>query len=195
MLDKIVARVKALLFSPKTEWESIKAEATDEMTIIKEYLVYLAAIPAVSSFIGYVLIGIMVPLYGYYRAPFFSGLIWAVLSIVLFIGGVYVAAMVINALAKNFDATPDMNAAFKLVAYSATPALLAGIFSIIPMLAPLSILGLYSIYLLYLGIPILMNCSKEKALPYTVISIIVMIVISAIIMALSGIFIGPKFPH
>ncbi len=46
------------------------------------------------------------------------------------------------------------------------------------------IVGLYGLYLLYLAIPIMMGCPKEKALGYTVVVIIVNIVVSIVIAGL-----------
>ena len=51
------ARVKAVLTSPKTEWEVIATEATDVAAIYKNYIVILAAIPAVCSVVGLVIFG------------------------------------------------------------------------------------------------------------------------------------------
>ena len=48
------ARVKAILTSPKTEWEVIAAEQTDIPSLYRNYIVILAAIPAICSFVGLV---------------------------------------------------------------------------------------------------------------------------------------------
>ena len=66
-----------------------------------------------------------------------------------------------------------------------TPAFLAGIFSLIPALSIFGILGLYSVYLLYLGLPRLMRAPEDKAVAYTAVvvaaSIAVWIVIFGIL--------------
>ena len=41
-----------MLLKPKETWSVIEAEATDVKTIYTQYLVFLAAIPAVATFIG-----------------------------------------------------------------------------------------------------------------------------------------------
>jgi hypothetical protein len=64
--------------------------------------------------------------------------------------------------------------AFKLVAYAATPWLLAGIFYAywpIWFLAPLA--GLYGLYILYLGIPIFMGTPQDQHMPYLIITAII----------------------
>ena len=73
-------------------------------------------------------------------------------------------AWVINALAPQFGATQDMSQAIKLSAYSATAGWVAGIFYLIPSLWILAAIGgLYSLYLFYVRIPILMKAPPDKA--------------------------------
>ena len=55
----IVDRVKNILITPKTEWEIIKGEADSIKDLVMGYVVILAAIPAVASFIGISLIGVL----------------------------------------------------------------------------------------------------------------------------------------
>ena len=54
---------------------------------------------------------------------------------------------------------------------------------LVPALSFLQILGLYSLYLLYLGLPLLMKAPEERALVYTVVVIVVGMVIMAVISA------------
>src|SRR3546814_19914555 len=82
--------------------------------------------------------------------------------------GVWVLAWIINALAPTFEATRNPVQAMKVAAYSATAAWVAGVFQIVPSLGWIgAILGLYSLYLLYLGLPILMKAPAAKAMAYT----------------------------
>ena len=71
-----------------------------------------------------------------------------------------------------------MQQAIKLSAYSATAGWVAGIFYLIPSLWILAAIGgLYSLYLFYLGLPVLMKVPAEKAVPYIVVIIISVIVL------------------
>src|SRR5690606_29187893 len=61
--NKLIARIKAILTTPKTEWPVIAAESETVAGLYKNYILVLAAIPAVmgfikSSIIGYSLFGI-----------------------------------------------------------------------------------------------------------------------------------------
>ena len=51
-------------------------------------------------------------------------------------------------------------------------------------------MGLYSLYLLYLGLRSLMKSPQEKALPYTVVVIVAAIVIFGLVGALSGVMLS-----
>jgi hypothetical protein len=186
-VNQLVDRVKAILLTPKTAWETIKADSTSMGGIYQEYLVPLVAIPTVAAFIGQSIVGMRLPFVGTYRQPIISGLVTAVLSYVLTLVAIFLAAKVIDALAPTFGATKNSLNAFKVAAYAWTPALVAGILSILPSLSILGLLaGLYGIYLLYLGLQSLMACPKEKAVGYTAATVVSVIVISLVVGALVG---------
>jgi hypothetical protein len=71
--------------------------------------------------------------------------------------------------------------ALKLVAYSSTAAMVGGIFALIPALGVLTLVAsLYSLYLLYLGVPTLMKVPQEKVLAYTAVLVVCAIVVGVI---------------
>ena len=74
----LVARVKGILLTPRTEWEVIDAEPATIKSLYLQYAVILAAIPAVCSFIGGQLVG--VGFMGvHYKPPLIGGLASATL--------------------------------------------------------------------------------------------------------------------
>ncbi|MDR1340377.1 MAG: YIP1 family protein [Prevotellaceae bacterium] len=96
------------------------------------------------------------------------------------LGGVYLTAFVISALAENFGARKDFDRAFSLGAYSYTPMFVGGVFYLLPSLSWLaSLAGLYGLYLLYAGLPAVMKAPAEKQSQCFVISLIVMVAVSA----------------
>jgi Yip1 domain len=168
----LVSRVKAILLTPKTEWIVIDGETGDANYLFTNYVAILAAIPAVASFIGYSIAGM-----GIGRA-----LILAIFSYVLSCVAWYVAALVTDALAPTFGGVKNMGSALKLSSYSWTAAWVAGIFNLIPGLSLLSFIGvLYSFYLLWLGIPVLMKAPTDRAIPYTAAILVIMLVIMIVI--------------
>jgi len=176
----IVERAKNIILSPKTEWPVIESESSSIQSIYTEYLVLLAAIPAIAGFIGMTLIGYS--MFGVtVRTPLVAGVATLILGYALSLVMVYVIALIADALAPSFQGQKNFFNAFKLIAFSMTPGFLGGVFSLLPALAVLGLLAsLYGIYLLYLGVPTLIKVPQDKAVPYTVVLVICAIVASVI---------------
>jgi hypothetical protein len=184
----LVERVQAILLKPKDTWPVIAGEGGDVASIYKNYLVYLAAIPAVATFIGLSIVG--AGAFGIsFRVPIVTGLVNMVVGFVLSLAMVYVLSLIANALAPTFKGEKNALNAFKLVAYGSTAGLVGGVFNLLPALSMLGVLAaLYSIYLLYTGIPVLMKAPEDKALGYTAVLIVCGIVAAVIVGAVSAVF-------
>lgn len=184
----LVDRVQAILLKPKDTWPVIAGEGGDVPSIYKNYLVFLAAIPAVATFIGLSLVG--AGAFGIsFRVPILTGLVNMVVGFVLSLAMIYVLSLIANALAPTFKGEKNALNAFKLVAYGSTAGLVGGVFNLLPALSMLGVLAaLYSIYLLYTGIPVLMKAPEDKALGYTAVLIVCGIVASIIVGAISALF-------
>jgi hypothetical protein len=89
----LVDRVKAILLQPKSEWPVIEREPGDAGYLFTNYVCIVSAIPAVASFIGTVIAGIGIV----------GGLMYAVVTYVLGLVGVFVMAYVIDFLAGTFN--------------------------------------------------------------------------------------------
>ena len=176
-----IERVMGILLRPKSEWGVIESEASTVQSIYVPYVVLLAAIGPIASIIGQQVIGWN---YGGVRItlPIGYTLTFAIVGFVGQLAGVYVCALIIDALAPTFKGTKNFLNAFKVAAYSFTAAWLAQIFNIIPQLAMLSIVGLYSFYLLYLGLPRLMKSPQDQSVGYVGVTVFAMIVIWGVIM-------------
>ncbi len=186
----IVERVQAILLKPVETWPVIEQESTDAQGIYKNYLIYLAAIPAVAGFIGMSLVGAGAMGMSF-RVPIVAGLGNMVVGYVLSLVMIYVLAMITNALAPSFQGEKNQLNALKLIAFGSTAGMVGGVFSLIPMLSVLGLLAaLYSIYLVYTGIPVLMKAPKEKAAVYTAVVVVCGIVAGIILGAASALFSG-----
>lgn len=190
----LVERAKRILLQPGQEWQVINTETTTTADLYKSYIAPLAAIGPVASIIGMSVVGVSVPFFGTYRVPFGTAISHAVATYVMTLVGVYVLALIINALAPTFAAEKNDMQALKVATYASTAAWLAGVFTLIPMLSILGVLGLYSLYLLYLGLPILMKAPQEKALAYTAVVVVAAIVVFAVISVVAGAFVTYPTP-
>jgi hypothetical protein len=112
----------------------------------------------------------------------------AILTYVLGLASIYLFGLVINALAPNFGSKPGLENAMKLAVYAMTPMWIGGVFYIIPFLSFLSVLAsLYGLYILYLGFSTpMMDTPQEKILPYLVVSIIVVAVLTVVVSLIVG---------
>ncbi|MBU0573198.1 MAG: DUF1282 family protein [Candidatus Margulisbacteria bacterium] len=186
----IVERAKNILTRPAMSFEEIKGEQSTIKDLFLRYAMILAAIPALANFIGLTFIGNQ-----FIRVSIGSSLIISLISYLIGLAGIYIIAFFVNVLSPKFQGKKDMLAAVKLLVYSATAMWLAGIFGIVPQISILSLLGLYSVYLLYVGIPVLLDIPKEKTLLFTVVVIalmmLVMIILNGLISPITFSLISP----
>lgn len=187
----LIERAKSILLQPRETWGRIEAESATTASLFTGYLMILAAIPAVCGFIGMSLIG-----FGGFgftvRVPLLAGLANMVVSYGLSLAGVFVLALIVDALAPTFGGVKSSIQALKLVVYASTAALLGGVFSLLPSLSMLGLLAaLYSIYLIYTGLPVLMKSPAEKSVAYTAVVLVAGIVMAVIIGAVGSLF----MPH
>jgi hypothetical protein len=181
----LVSRVKGILLDPKAEWQVIEREPTDTGALLKGYVAILAAIPAVCGFLGTSIIGI-----AGYRTPFLFGIVSAIVGYLITFVGVYVMAFVVDVLAEKFGGRRGYANAFKIAVYTPTAAWLASVFTAIPVLAVLAALGLYSFYLLYTGLPILMKVPEDNVLGYFLAVLVCAIIVWALILFIPAMLFG-----
>jgi hypothetical protein len=171
----IVARAKNMLMTPKTEWAVIADEPAEVGAIYKEYILLLAAIPPVCQFLGLLVL--------WHYLGFGAGLGGAILQYVFSLIGVYVIAFIAARLGPSFSGRDNIVQAVKLVAYGATARWVGGVFLLIPVLGWLLylLMALYSLYLLYLGTVPVMGVPSDRAVPYTVAIIVIVVLVSLFI--------------
>lgn len=188
--SKLFERVKSILLTPKSEWPVIAAEPASVAGLYTGYIVVLAAIPPLASFLQFGLIGTHVGFFGTYRIGLGTGLTALLVNYALALVGIYVLSLMVDALAPIFGGRKDPVMAMKTVAYAGTAGWIAGIGQLLPVIAPLIMLagGVYSIYLCYLGLQVTMQCPEDKAAGYTAAVVLAAIVIGTVAAALTGNF-------
>jgi hypothetical protein len=190
----IVARAKNIILSPAREWEVIKTEPISTGEMFTKYVMILAALPAVAGVIGQSLIGHSF-LGEHYHVPIGVGIASAVLWYVLTLVGVYLLGVIIDMLAPSFGCPKNMNASLKVAVFSWTASWLAGIFAIIPALAILAVFGLYSFYLLYVGMRSLKEVPPDKMVGYYAVTLIVGLLVFVMVNVIAGlVMLGQHMP-
>ena len=160
LIKRFVKRIAAILIRPAAEWAIIATEPGASSLRLLRYVAILSLIPALARFAGASLVG--------WYAPILPSLAGALVIYLSSFAIVYAVALAVDALAPRFGARKDFASALKLAVYSATPVWLAGIFLLVPGLSFLMIFGFYAAYILWCGLPILIQAPAERALLYAV---------------------------
>lgn len=168
-----------MLFHPVTEWRSIGEERGTIKSVFIGYVLPMSLLPAICSFIGYGFVGANGLLFRV------SGLYWgtsmAIDSLITSFCVYFAGSWLVNRLGPAFGAKRDLGRSAQLVAYAYTPAWLAGIFYLLPMVQELVVLGLYSVYLFYLGIPVMKRTPDDQRIAFTISSAIILIIIRFVV--------------
>jgi hypothetical protein len=187
-INKIIARAKAILLSPKTEWPVIAGESSSTAQIYKDYVIWLAGVAAVATFVSMSVVGTRMAFLGTYRVGLVSGIGYALWSFLMSLVGVFLFGLLIDALAPKFGAQKDSLQALKTAAYTATAGWVGAVLGILPGVGGvLSVVAaLYAIYLLYLGLPHTMKCPQDKAVAYTAVTIVVALIVGWLVSMATG---------
>jgi hypothetical protein len=168
----------ALVKDPVGYMTRNKNFTTSVNSLMINYVAIIALIPLIARLIGDL---------AFYRSGLGYAIGGAILSYILDLVAVFIIGYIIWKLAPSFQTSIDQPKSTVLAAYVYTPVFLIGILSIIPALGILSILGvLYGIYILYRGIPILLNTPPDKVIVYTITILVAALVVSVIISAIIG---------
>ena len=176
----LIDRAKNMIVQPAREWDIISMETPNPNQIITGYVLPLAGAAALAAFIGYAFVG-----FNMFGARI-MGIDWgAYQALTILIGAfvsVYLTSFIIDALAPSFQSEKNFNRSLQLVAYSLTPAWIGGLLALIPAISFFgSLFGLYSLYLLYIGLPKLKKTPADKQTGYFIVSLIVCIVVYMVV--------------
>jgi hypothetical protein len=184
----IVERAKAITLNPAATWPVIDAETHDAKSLFVPYMLILAAIPAICSFIGLSLVGMGG--FGFsFRVPVASGLAMMITTYILTLAMTFGMGWLASTLAPTFGGQSNLVQGLKLAVFGGTPMLLAGVFNILPALSIIGILvAFYALYVMYLGLPVLMKNPKEKTIVYMVVLILASIIAGVVLSAVTSAF-------
>lgn len=180
----LVDRAKNILLTPKAEWARIATETPNTNKLFVGYALPLIGLAAICAFIGATMIG---SFFG--RSPMMLALVAAIFQVAIGLGSLFLMSVIANALAPSFGSRQDTGRAQQLVVYGSTPNMVAGILAIFPPLGMIAMLigGLYSIVLVYFGLPAVMNTPADKQVVYLVVLVIANAVIFWILAWIVGI--------
>jgi uncharacterized Zn finger protein (UPF0148 family) len=163
----IFNRAINIMFKPRQEWEVVAQEKPRIPMIILGYALIFSIIPIIAlmidnSFFGRLGIGFHFSIVGTIYG-FFHGILFAVASLT----SIIVGAVIINSIAPGFKTEKNLGRAIQLTAYSFTPMFFAAALYLIPYMSFMVILvGLYGIFLVLMGQPVIMKTPKNTQVGY-----------------------------
>ncbi|MDN3638943.1 Yip1 family protein [Simiduia curdlanivorans] len=194
-----------ILLHPDQEWKAIRNERHSFAQVFFSHVPILALIPPVAAFIGVTQVGWTIGDGDVVKLTVESALSLCIMTYIALMVGVYVLGEFINWMAKTYGVTDSAEKRHyegtALAVYITTPVFLAGIAGIYPELwlnAVATILaGCYAVYLVYEGIPILMNIDKERAFMYATsvvtVGLVMLVIVRVGTVIVWGMGIGPVY--
>ncbi len=193
--------VWGLLAHPAQEWQDIHDERCTIGTCYCSHVLMLAAIPAISGYIGTTQVGWQLGSHEVTKLTPESALPIAVLFYVTMLVGVFTVGKLMQWMGQTYGAVKPLPQCIALSAYTATPLFLIGLSALYPLLWLDMLLGLpalaYSVYLLYTGVPIMMEIPPERGFLFASAVLGVGLVMLVGVMAASAILwswgVGPTY--
>lgn len=196
----ILNHIWGLYAHPREEWQTIE-KRHESLFYSLAHILTVALIPSICGYYAAAHIGWTIGAGDPIKLTSTSAMIMSVAMYFALIVGVFALAYLIHWMAKTFDSSPDFTQSLELAAYTATPLLMVGIAALYPVLWFFVCAGLvalsYSVYLLYSGVPIMMNIPEEKGFIYASSVVTCGLVLLVSIMAASAILwsmgLGPQY--
>ncbi len=198
----ILNHVMGIFTHPDDEWKTIRGEPN---TISQHYITHaliLAAIPAVSAYIGSTQVGWTIGSSDtIYKLTSESALFLCILFYGAMITGIVILGKFIDFLSITYQEEDHTPRGIALATYTTTPLFICGLVALYPVLWLDMIIGLiaiaYSVYLLYEGIPILMNIPKERGFIFAsavvTVGLVMFVGLLAITVIIWAVGIGPVY--
>lgn len=197
----MINHVWGLFTHPYQEWQEIRGEEESISHMYLTHVLLLAAIPAVSAFIGTTQVGWSIGSGDAVKLTESSALQMTILSYLAMLAGVAVMGAFIHWMARTYDANPTLEQCIVFAAYNATPLFVGGLAALYPNLWLGMAVGTaavcYTVYLLYVGLPTFMNIPKDEGFLFSssvlAVGLVVLVAMIAISVILWGFGAGPVY--
>jgi hypothetical protein len=193
----------SVLSSPADGWLAIREANLSVKQVYIRYVIPLALITPICGFIGATQIGW--PVAGadtlYLTAD--SAFRIAVLSFVAILVAIMMIGKLVQWMGQTYDAQQPLSRCVNLAAFCITPLLLIGVATLYPPLWFIYLLGLpalgYSVFLLYTGVPIMMEVSNERGFLFSsaimTVGLIALVGLLAVTVSMWSFGLGPGYGH
>ena len=197
----ILSHVWGLFAHPEEEWKSIRKENCTIGRCYCSHVLLLAAVPPIAGYIGTTQVGWHIVTAEVHRLTHQSALWIAILSYLTILVAVFTIGKMIHWMGQTYGTKQPLSQCIALAAYTATPLFLIGVMLLYPVLWLNLLIGLvalaYTVYLLYLGVPIVMGVTKERGFLFSsavlAVGLVALVAVLAATVILWDIGIGPAF--
>lgn len=201
----ILQHTLGILVNPDAEWKAIREEKNSFIQVFIGHVPILALIPAICAFYGVTQVGWKVAGGEAIKLTASSAASLCALTYFSLLASVYLLGEFINWMSKTYgvsgDAARRHYEGTALAVYVSTPVLLAGVANIYPSLWFVAVImglaGAYAVYLIYEGIPILMNIPQERAFMFATsvvtVGLVLMVTVMITTVVIWGMGVGPVY--
>jgi hypothetical protein len=161
----------------------------------------LAAIPAISGFIGTTQFGWQIGAGDPVKLTLESAGMISILYYLAMLVGVFAIGWMIHWMGGTYGVDVPLSQCVVLAAYTATPLFLIGIMEIYPVMWVNLVVGIvalaYTVYLLYSGVPIMMDISEDRGFLFSsavlAVGLVAFVALLAVTAILWGMGLEPQF--
>ena len=197
----MINHVWGLFAHPGQEWQEITGEERAVGRLHLGEVAVLAAIPALSAFIGTTQVGWSIGGGEAVKLTESSALQLTILSYLAMLAGVAVMGGFIHWMSRTYDASPTLVQCIVFAAYTATPLFVGGLAALYPHIWLGMIVGTaaicYTTYLLYVGLPTFMNIPADEGFLFSssvlAVGLVVLVAILALSVIMWGMGVGPIY--
>lgn len=197
----MIHHVLGLFTHPDQEWRQIRGEEESISHLYLTHTLILAAIPAVSAFIG-------TTQFGWTQADRLpvlltveSALTMSVMSYIAMLVGIAIMGAFVHWMARTYDATPSLARCIAFATYTATPLFIGGLVALYPHVWIGMLVGAaavtYTVFLLYVGLPTFMNIPADEGFLFSssvlAVGLVVLVAIMAATVIIWGLGMGPMY--
>jgi hypothetical protein len=155
-----------MLTDPRNTWLRVREESVPLSTLYLKIILPLAVIPPVSAWIGAAVFGWRVAGPNTVRLTTTSATGISIAYFLAILVAIFTLGYMVAWMSETYGNKQPLSRCIALIAYSAIPLFLVSFFQLYPVIWVNFIVGLpalaYSVFLLYCGVPIVMNVSPER---------------------------------
>ncbi len=171
-------RTKYFIINPGKAWDVVHRENRPMQFVRGSFFLPLVILVTISAFMGsmFFINTTLKPMYS----------VLAAVNTFLFLYlGVYASAFALREIMRAMDLGHDFLVAFKLVAYSMAPIFLSLTVSrLFESLLFINVLGLYGLYIFWIGMEVMVNPPDHKKLPMIIATVVSMLIIFFLLLAI-----------